>query len=140
WSSRMWRSELVYEIELYFATPSTALVDATPILPQWYRFMGATIGEAVCLHSAFLMEADLVTIENHASIQGVLQTHLFEDRVMKLGHILVQEDCTVGHHSVVLYSSKMGRASGLGPLSLIMKSETFSPELDYRGLPAEQIA
>lgn len=139
WSFWMWRIELVYEVELRVMTAAAGVLGGTPFLPMWYRAMGARIGRQVCIHGGSLMEADLVTIGDHASVEGFLQTHLFEDRVMKLGHVVIGEGCSVGSEGCVLYDSTMGAGSRLGDLSLIMKHETFLPDRKYRGLPAENV-
>ena len=135
----MWRIELVYEVELLVMTTVGSVLGGTPFLPLWYRAMGARIGKQVCIHEGSLMEADLITIGDHASVEGFLQTHLFEDRIMKLGRVTLGEGCSVGSEGCVLYDSAMGDGSRLGDLSLIMKHETFLPDRKYRGLPAENV-
>ena len=137
WSGWMWRMEIVYEIELMVTSLFGPLLGGTPWLNSWYRLMGATIGSRVCIHHGALMEADLIRIGDNATIEGFLQTHLFEDRVMKLGPVEIEAGCSVGREACVLYHSRMGSESQLLDLSLIMKRETFLPHRQYSGLPAE---
>jgi len=60
--------------------------------------------------------------------------------VMKLGRVVIEEGCSIGANSCVLYNSRMGAGSALGDLSLILKNETFPPNGRYRGMPAERVA
>ena len=136
WSHWMWRFEIVYELELRFAPGFGGL---TPLLNWYYRMMGAKIGRRVIIAGGAIAEADLVTLSDDVTIEGFLQTHLFEDRVMKLGPIVVEKDCSVGEESAVLYNSRMGAYSTLGDLSLVMKNESFVAHGRYQGLPAEPV-
>jgi len=66
-----------------------------------------------------------------------LQTHLFEDRVMKMSTVSIESGASVGARSVVLYDAVLGHNSTLGPLSLVMKGETLMPDTRWAGIPAE---
>ena len=140
WSWWMWRLEIAYEVELLVLEFFSPVLAGTPYLPLWYRAMGARIGRRACLTDAFLMEPDLVTIGNNVSVEGSLQTHLFEDRVMRLGTVIIQDYCSIGREACVLYDSEMKTNSHLGDLSLIMNNETFLENTSYHGLPAENIS
>ncbi len=93
----------------------------------------------MCILGGLVLEGDLTTVGDHSSLEGVLQTHLFEDRVMKLGTVRVEESASIGSEAYVLYDSRVGAGASLGDLSLIMKHETFLPGRRYRGLPAENV-
>ncbi|MCB9644408.1 MAG: amino acid adenylation domain-containing protein [Myxococcales bacterium] len=139
WTAWMWRSEIVYEIELLIMAGFGEALGGTPLMSWWYRMKGAKIGRAVCILNGQVMEADLTTIGDYSCVEGFLQTHLFEDRVMKLDEVRIGSDCSVGSESCVLYSSEMGDCSSLADLSLIMKNETFLANHHYRGIPAENV-
>jgi non-ribosomal peptide synthetase-like protein len=140
WTFWMWRMETVYEVELLITTVYASLLDGTPWLPMFFRAEGARIGRQVCILGGYVLEADLTTIGDHVTLQGVLQTHLFEDRVMKLGTVYLGEGASIGGGSFVLYDSHVGTEAILGDLSMCMKGETFLPGHCYRGLPAENVA
>jgi non-ribosomal peptide synthetase-like protein len=138
WSFWMWRVETVAEIELLMTSSYASLLNGTPWLPMFYRLQGARIGRQVCILDGSLIEEDLTTIEDHATVQGILQTHLFEDRVMKLGTTHIEEGASIGN-SIVLYDSRVGASASLGDLSLVMKNENLLAGHRYRGLPAENV-
>jgi non-ribosomal peptide synthetase-like protein len=137
WTCWMWRMEIAYEIERRIIDFFGAILYGTALYNWWYRLMGAKIDSRVCIYDGGLMESDLVNIKKDVSIEGFLQTHLFEDRVMKLGPIDIEHGCSIGSEACVLYDSKMGAKSTLGDLSLIMKNERFLPHQKYIGIPAE---
>ena len=66
----------------------------------------------------------------------VLQTHLFEDRVLKASSLRIGADCSVGATSVVLYDSMMEDGARLDALSLVMKGETLPAGTTWAGIPA----
>ncbi|WP_229841525.1 hypothetical protein [Streptomyces brasiliensis] len=76
---------------------------------------------------------DYATIDRDVS----LQTHLFEDRVMKMSAVTVGPSASVGTRTVVLYDAVVGAGVRLGALSLVMKGEHLTPGTDWQGLPAE---
>jgi non-ribosomal peptide synthetase-like protein len=139
WSFWMWRMETVYDVEILVNSYYAALLNGTPWLPVFYRSMGACIGRQVCILGGLVLEGDLTTVGDHANLEGVLQTHLFEDRVMKLGTVHIGDGASIGTEAYVLYDSHVGAGASLGDLSLCMKRETFLPDHCYRGLPAENV-
>ena len=66
-----------------------------------------------------------------------LQTHLYEDRVMKVGRVDVGRGVCVGAGSTVLYDTHVGDFARLGPLTVIMKGEAIPPSTEWLGAPAE---
>jgi non-ribosomal peptide synthetase-like protein len=138
WSFWMWRTETVLEVKLLVMSFYAPLLNGTPWLAMFFRAHGARIGRQVCILGGYVVEEDLTTVGDHATVEGVLQTHLFEDRVMKLGTTEVGEGASIGN-SIVLYDSRVGAGTRLGDLSLVMKNETLLPGRRYRGLPAENV-
>lgn len=139
WSSFVWRSELVTGLyETVTVTTLLNMLTGTPFAAMILRFFGARIGKRVLLNSTFLTEFDLVHVEDDAAIgnNASLQTHLFEDRVMKMSHVHIGRGCSVGARGVVLYDASMQEASRLDALSLLMKGETLLPRTRWRGAPA----
>ncbi|ASG19856.1 Pls/PosA family non-ribosomal peptide synthetase [Nitrospirillum viridazoti] len=141
WSTAVWRIEFV--TSLYDALAGWVLGPflGTPFLPLYMRLLGAKVGHRVYLETAYLCELDMIHIGDDAAMgPGVtLQTHLFEDRVMKLGPVTIEAGAHVGAGSVVLYDSVLGRGSELGPLSLAMKGEHLPAGSRFIGCPAQPV-
>ena len=83
-------------------------------------------------------EFDLASIGDEAALNAdcTIQTHLFEDRVMKMSTVDIAAGCSVGAASLVLYDTRMEKGASLGTLSLLMKGETLPPGTNWQGVPA----
>jgi len=68
-----------------------------------------------------------------------LQTHLFEDRVMKMSNVTIGSGCSVGSRSVILYDSRLDDGASLSALSLVMKGEVLPASSRWRGIPAQLV-
>ena len=139
WCSFVWRTELVSALHENLADSwLLRLLVGTPIVPLYFRLLGARIGRRTCLESTWLTEFDLVAIGDEAQLNAdcTIQTHLFEDRVMKMDRIAIGCGCSVGMDAVVLYGSRMEPGSVLGDLSLLMKGETLPAGTRWEGSPA----
>jgi non-ribosomal peptide synthetase-like protein len=139
WSWRVWRLELVNALYEFLASPlALEALHGTPFLPWYLRLLGARIGRRVYVDTTGFLEWDLVDVGDRAELGDdcVLQTHLFEDRVLKASAVRVGADCTVGTASVVLYDSEMEPGSRLGALSLLMKGERLPAGTAWAGVPA----
>ncbi|MER7754446.1 Pls/PosA family non-ribosomal peptide synthetase [Kitasatospora sp. NPDC097643] len=138
WSPFVWRNELydtfVEELAMPFGGHS---LTGTPYLNAWLRSLGARIGRGVWCETHWLPESDLVTVEAGASVNRgtVLQTHLFHDRVMRLGPVHLGPGATTGPHSVVLLNTSLGAGTTIGPASLVMRGEHVPGATRWLGNP-----
>ena len=138
WSSFVWRSELVNSLcESYVYPFWEALLLGTPFAAIFFRWMGSEFGKDVYLDTTEITEFDLAHIGDRAELaSGVtVQTHLFEDRVMKMSHLRVGAGASVGVSAVVLYDSEMEAGARLRSLSLLMKGERLPAHTTWQGIP-----
>lgn len=138
WSAFVWRLEFVNALFEFLATPvGLEILRGTPLLPWYLRLLGARIGRRVWIDTTGFLEFDLTQIGDRAILNNdcILQTHLFEDRVLKASHLRVGADCEIGANSVVLYDSHMSDGARLGPLSLLMKGESLPSGKVWIGTP-----
>jgi non-ribosomal peptide synthetase-like protein len=143
WSTFVWRSELVNALHENLAGAYLVdMLDGTPLLAWYLRLMGMKIGKRPCLESAEFTEFDLVTIGDDVTInmEATIQTHLFEDRVMKMSHVKIDDRCTIGACGVVLYDTHLGADCVLEDLSLVMKGESLPAGTRWHGSPAQRVA
>lgn len=97
-SSFVWRGELVDLFVEQLAVPSFVRhAFGSPLFNVYQRLMGVKIGRGAWVESWWLPEFDLVNIGERATINRgtVLQTHLFQDRVMSMERVYVHD----GHHA-----------------------------------------
>ena len=140
WSTFVWRTELVtatYE-NLAGRQPARTAPRARRGSALYLRLMGARIGKRCYIDTTDLTEHDLVDIGDDVALNDFagLQTHLFEDRVMKVGAIRVGDRATIGSLAIVLYDAEIGADAQLGDLSVVMKGETLPDGTSWDGSPA----
>lgn len=138
WSSFVWRSELVNSLcESYVYPFWEALLLGTPFAASFFRWMGSEFGRGVYLDTTEITEFDLAHVGHGAVLStGVtIQTHLFEDRVMKMSHLRIGDGATVGVSAVVLYDSEIEAGARLLSLSLLMKGERLPANTTWQGIP-----
>jgi non-ribosomal peptide synthetase-like protein len=139
WSTFVWRNELVNALHWHLAEPFlVGLLTGTPFVCWYFRLLGARIGRRVYLETTDLCEFDLTTIGDEAALNAdsTVQTHLFEDRVMKIDRIDIAARATVGSGTLVLYDTRIETGAALGDLSLLMKGEVLPAHTRWQGIPA----
>jgi len=110
----------------------------TPWLPLALNLLGCHIGRGVYMNTTDITEFDCVTIGDYSELnaQACPQTHLFEDRVMKIDHVHIGSRVYMGPRSFVLYSAAVNDNAKLGALTLVMKGESIPAGTSWRGCPA----
>ncbi|MFC3265687.1 Pls/PosA family non-ribosomal peptide synthetase, partial [Camelimonas abortus] len=113
----------------------------TPFLPWLLRLYGVKTGRGVWMDWADITEFDCVTIGDYCVINmgAALQTHLYEDRIMKVGRIELGRGVTVGAGSTVLYDTHVGDFARIGQTTVIMKGETVPAHSEWTGAPAQPL-
>ncbi len=100
WSAFVWRLEFVNALFEFLATPiGLEALRGTPLLPWYLRLLGCRIGRGVYIDSTGFLEFDLVDVGDRAILNKdcILQTHLFEDRVLKGSRLRIGADCEIGN-------------------------------------------
>ena len=140
WSWWAMRTEAV--AVMFWGMAGNAVLEhlrGTPMLPFALRLFGVKIGKGTYMDATDITEFDCVSIGDYAVINvgAVLQTHLYEDRLMKVGRIKIGKDVTVGAGSTILYDTHVGDGAQIGPLTLVMKGESLPMHTDWVGSPAQ---
>ncbi|MFF7631744.1 Pls/PosA family non-ribosomal peptide synthetase [Kitasatospora sp. NPDC008050] len=141
WGIWVRRTELITGLFENLVVPALLnFLTGSPLAPWVMRLFGARIGRRVWLNTTYLTEFDLVEVGDDAAVGEVtsLQTHLFEDRIMKMSKVRVGQASSVGPRCVVLYDAEVGDGTCLDALSLVMKGEQLPPGTRWRGIPARR--
>ena len=142
WSTFVWRNELLNALHEHLAEPFlVGALTGTPFVCWYFRLLGARIGRRVYMETTDFSEFDLARIGDEATLNAdcTIQTHLFEDRVMKMSTVEIAARARVGAGSLVLYDTRMEADAALGDLSLLMKGETLPAGTSWEGIPARPV-
>jgi len=141
WGTWVRATELITGLFETVAAPMVALFAGTPLLPVMLRLFGVRVGRRVYLTTGGGTEFDLIDIGDDVVVAegAITQTHLFEDRVMKMSRVEIGARATVGSGAVVLYDATVGPDTSLDALSLVMKGEALPAGSRWRGIPARPL-
>lgn len=138
WSSEVWKSEFITSTYETLTVPLfLEMLTGTPYLAFFLRLLGAKVGSRATLLSHDITEFDMVSIGDEAvlNMHAAAQTHLFEDRVMKVGRVDIEANACCKPYSVCLPNSRIAEGGQLGCLSLLMKGETVPADETWEGAP-----
>lgn len=138
WSSNVWLSEFVTSTYETLLEPLlTEKLRGTPYLAWCFRLLGVKIGSRVTMLSSDITEYDMVTLEDESVINRHAgpQTHLFEDRVMKVGSVHLEERACMKSYAICLPNSRICANGQLGSMSLLMKGESIPSDQAWEGAP-----
>ncbi|WP_151979947.1 Pls/PosA family non-ribosomal peptide synthetase [Acinetobacter guerrae] len=140
WTMFVWLSEGITSLYESIAIQNCLnYVRGTPFLPPLLRLLGVKVGKNVYLDTADITEFDCVSIGDYSELNSFSgpQTHLFEDRIMKIGEVKIGSHVTVHCRSIVLYNAEVADQTLLGPLTLVMKGEKIPTKSAWIGSPAQ---
>ena len=139
WTLFVWTSEGITNLYEGLVVPNfMRYLRGTPWLPVAFNLLGCHIGRGVYLDTTDLTEFDCVSIGDYSELNAMVcpQTHLFEDRIMKIDYVNIGKRVCIGARSTVLYSAIVADNVKLGPLTLVMKGESIPANSRWRGCPA----
>ena len=139
WTPFVWLSEATTSMYEGIAVPNfLRYLRGTPWLNVAMNAMGSKIASSAYLDTTDITEHDCVTVGAHSELNALCcpQTHLFEDRVMKIDEVVIGERVTMGARCTVLYSAEVGNGVQLGPMTLVMKGESLPAGTRWHGAPA----
>ena len=142
WTWKVWRSEAITSTYEALSIPFLLeYMQGTPWLPLFLRILGVKTGKRVWMNTTDITEFDMVSIGNDAALNADCgpQTHLFEDRVMKIGPVKIGARSSIGAGTIILYDSEIGDDTKIEPLSLVMKGERLAPATDWTGSPVKPL-
>jgi non-ribosomal peptide synthetase-like protein len=142
WSPFVWRTELVTGFYENFTNEFFAShLRGTVFLPWYFRLLGVRIGRRACIMTMDFTEFDLVRIGDDVALNEDcdIQTHLFEDRVMKMSTVKIGSRVSVGSNTLILYGTVIEDDVKVGDLSLLMKGERLFSGSQWSGAPVRRM-
>ncbi len=138
WSCWCGRWDILYMAWEYWGQPVLGPLEGTLLLNQFLRLMGLRIGRRVALGPGFaqVVDPDMLIFDDGATVNGHMQSHTFEDRLLKMDLIHVGAAATVGDDTVVLYGASLGDNARLAPHAVLMKHDAVPAGARFAGAPA----
>ena len=139
WTLFVWTSEGITNLYEGLVVPNfMRYLRGTPWLPVALNLLGCHIGRGVYLDTTDITEFDCVSIGDYSELNALAcpQTHLFEDRIMKIDNVNIGKRVCIGARSTILYSAVVADNVKLGPLTLVMKGESIPANSSWSGCPA----
>jgi non-ribosomal peptide synthetase-like protein len=99
--------------------------------------MGAKVGRDVWCEPMTFTEFDMVTLEPGAVVNrhAVVETHLFHDRLLRIGPASMGAGATLGPVSAMLPESSIGSRTSVGARSVVMRGEHLPARSRWHGAP-----
>ncbi len=141
WSSWCSRWDFLYVAWGFWARGMLEQLGGTPFLAWFLRAVGVTIGKNVVLGNGFaqIVDPDMLSIEDGATVTCNFQAHSFEDRILKIDRLRIRRGATVGHGAVVFYGADIGEHAHVLPHSVVMKNERLDADTAYAGCPTQAV-
>lgn len=138
WSFFIWRDELINSAQEQLAGYwLIGFAMGTPLMSLYLRAMGAKVGRGVWCETLALTEFDLVDLGDGCAVnrQACIETHLFHDRLMRIGPSSMGPGSTLGPASAVLPDTRVGAGTSVGARSVVMRGEELPPGTRWHGAP-----
>jgi non-ribosomal peptide synthetase-like protein len=140
WSCWCSRWDFLYVVWTQLARPLLSGLEGTLLLNWYLRAMGARIGRRVVLGPGFaqIVDPDMLSIDDDATVHGLFQAHTFEDRMLKIDRVSIGKRATVASAVVLLYGAEIGDEASVAAHSVVMKREKLMAGRAYVGYPTRE--
>ena len=138
WSFFVWRDEIVNTCQEQLAGGwLLQLALATPLMSVYLRAMGAKVGRDVWCETMTITEFELASLDDGCAVNrgSVVETHLFHDRLMRIGPATLGAGSTLGPSSAMLPDSALGAGCRVGGRSVVMRGERLPAHTSWHGAP-----
>jgi non-ribosomal peptide synthetase-like protein len=141
WSFWCSRWDFLYVAWGKYARRALEALEGTVLLHWYLRAMGMKIGRRVVLGPGFaqVVDPDMIRIADGATVNAMFQAHTFEDRVLKIGRVVIGRQATLGCATIPLYDAQIGDAAHVAAHSVIMKGEHLQSGVRYEGAPTRPV-
>ena len=142
WSFFVWRDELMNALQEQLA--GEALLEmalGTPLMSLYMRAMGSRVGRQVWCETLAVTEFDMVELEDGAVVNrdACLMTHLFHDRLLRIGPTRLGAGATLGPTAAVLPDTVVGAGTVVGGHSVVLRGEELPPGTRWEGAPVRSV-
>jgi non-ribosomal peptide synthetase-like protein len=103
--------------------------------------MGAKVGRGVWCETTAVTEYDLVDLGDGSAVNrgACLMTHVFHDRLLRIGPTTICAGATLGPTSAVLPDTTLGARTCIGGHSVVLRGETLPAGTRWHGSPVTSV-
>jgi non-ribosomal peptide synthetase-like protein len=138
WSLFVWRDELVNSAHEQLAGEwLLRFAIGTPLMSLYLRAMGSRVGRGVWCETTAITEYDMVELGDGCAVNrgSCLMTHVFQDRLLRIGPTSIGAGATMGPTSAVLPHSRLGANACIGGHSVVLQGEELPAGTRWHGAP-----
>ncbi len=142
WSFFVWRDELINSAHEQLAGEwLLRFAIGTPVMSLYLRAMGARVGRGVWCETTAITEYDVVELSDGCAINrgACLMTHVFHDRVLRIGPTSIGAGATLGPTSAVLPDTRLGAGTCIGGHSVVLRGEELPAGTRWHGAPVRSM-
>ncbi|MBI5366738.1 MAG: hypothetical protein HZA54_06855 [Planctomycetes bacterium] len=116
-------------------------VRVTPLLPLFFRLLGAKVGRRVHINTKIVADACLLEIGDGAVVGGdvTLICHSAEGGQLIVEPVKIGERAELGILAVILPGVEIGARAVVGAHALVPKRTIIPPDTVWAGVPARQV-
>jgi non-ribosomal peptide synthetase-like protein len=142
WSFFVWRDEIINSVQDQLA--GTWLLNGalgTPLMSVYLRALGAKVGRDVWCEGLALSEFDVVELGDGCVVNRIacIETHLFHDRLLRIGPATLGPGSSLGPASAVLPDTVLGAGACVGGRSVVLRGEELPPGTRWHGAPVVSV-
>jgi non-ribosomal peptide synthetase-like protein len=120
------------------AFSGVGLLAGTPVMPLYFRLMGAKVGPRCLIDTAHVGAWDLISIGEDTSIGADTQLlgYRVENGMVRFGRVDIGRECFVGIHCALGLDVRMADGSSLDDQSMLPDGAAIPASTGYAGSPA----
>jgi non-ribosomal peptide synthetase-like protein len=138
WCGFVWRDELMNAAQEQLADEKLLRLSiGTPLMSLYLRAMGSNVGRGVWCETTAVTEHDMINLGDGAAVNrgACLMTHLFHDRLLRIGPTHLDAGATLGPTAVVLPDTTVGAGTSVLGHSVVMQGEELPAGTRWHGTP-----
>jgi non-ribosomal peptide synthetase-like protein len=107
----------------------------------YLRAMGSRVGRGVWCETTAITEFDVVELGDDCAINrgSCVMTHVFHDRLLRMGRARIGAGATMGPTSAVLPDTRLGLNACIGGHSVVLRGEQLPPGTRWHGAPVKSM-
>ena len=139
WSRRHFTYFFAQDCFVAWCKRPLRISSGTVLANRILRWMGCEIGKRTIIASPMqALDWNAVSFGDDCMVNGILQSHTFENMMLKVKLTAIQDGSAVNFGATVMGGAVIEPETTLSPLSLVLK-EMYLPTATYEGSPAEAV-